>query len=436
MRSVRYRLTVWYAVLLLAVLVVFSASLWFSLRQSLLSELDEEVAASAERFRAYFIKETATQQPAQITDELEEYCQALPPSTWLDLRGAGGYEFHYPPHGHASKSRAHEASAHFRAAGDTFTLTAGASQQPIDHTLDLLRLLLLGLVPLVVAIATFGGAWMSRRALRPVDEVTTAARNVGIENLAERLPVPPTGDEFARLTEVWNTMLERLDGAVKTLSQFAADASHELRTPLAVIRTGAELALRRERTPREYRESLVEIAAEAERMTGMVEDLLYLARSDARTAGMPMESIELSALLAEVTHELQALARTREIEFEIKATSAAVTGNRPALRRLFLALLDNAVKYSPAGAPVSINLHHNGRSAVVEVSDRGAGIAPEDLPHIFQRFYRGDKARSNGGHGLGLSLASAIAKAHNGTIEVRSEQSAGGATLRVSIPTR
>ena len=146
---------------------------------------------------------------------------------------------------------------------EKFRLEVGSFSNEIQHTLDLLGVLLLGLIPLVTLLAGLGGAWLSRRALRPVDEITTAAQTIGIENLSRRLPVPPTGDEIQRLAETWNGMLSRLESAVGTLSQFAADASHELRTPLAVIRTTAELALRRAREPESYRESLLEVVVEA-----------------------------------------------------------------------------------------------------------------------------------------------------------------------------
>ena len=166
---------------------------------------------------------------------------------------------------------------------------------------------------MVIAIACLGGAWLSGRALKPVNDITAAALTISIENLAERLPVPPTGDELARLTEVLNTMFARLESAVKTLSQFVADASHELRTPLAVIRTTAELALRRARTPESYRDSLQEVAAEAERMTRLVEELLILARSDAAAAEMPLAAVDVREVLADVCDEMRSLAEMRQI---------------------------------------------------------------------------------------------------------------------------
>jgi signal transduction histidine kinase len=228
-------------------------------------------------------------------------------------------------------------------------------------------------------------------------------------------------------------MLERLESAVKTLSQFAADASHELRTPLAVIRMTAELALRRGRTPESYRESLQSVVAEAERMTQLVEDLLTLARSDTAVAGMPRIPVDLREILGDVHAEMAGLAAQRHIEVKLKLgeQAAVVAGNRPALHRLFVLLLDNALKYSFADGTVLMTLEDvHPESLAVTIRDCGTGIGEADLPHIFERFYRADKARAGGGHGLGLPLAATIARAHNAAIEVKSAEGQGS-TFRV-----
>jgi signal transduction histidine kinase len=219
--------------------------------------------------------------------------------------------------------------------------------------------------------------------------------------------------------------------------EFTADASHELRTPLAVIRTGAELSLRRARSPQSYRESLQEIAAEAERMTQLVEDLLFLARSDTRTAGMPMSGLDLRDILCDVTGELRDLAEVRGIRVRcaLGENEIVVSGNRAALRRLFLVLLDNALKYSPPGNAVNVTATASGDFVTVAVQDFGTGIGAADLPHIFQRFYRADKARTDAGHGLGLSLAATIARVHNAVIDVTSVEGEGS-TFSVTFPLR
>ena len=307
----------------------------------------------------------------------------------------------------------------FEVDGQAYDLEVGASIKSTRHTLDLLGLLLLSLSPIVIVIACAGGAWLSRRALKPVTDITAAALTISIENLSERLPVPGTGDELEKLTEVLNTMLARLESAVQTLSQFVADASHEFRTPIAVIRTSAELALRRARTPEVYRDSLQEIVAQAERMTTLVEDLLALARVDE----MPMVPLDLRELLSGVLAEIRNLAEFRGITITalLGDDGAMISGNRPMLHRLLVVLLDNALKYSVPGGEVRVTL--SGTS--VEIRDFGIGIGEGDLPHIFKRFYQADKARSQGGYGLGLSLAESIVKAHGGEIRVSSAPGTG-----------
>jgi signal transduction histidine kinase len=222
-------------------------------------------------------------------------------------------------------------------------------------------------------------------------------------------------------------MLARLEAAVRTLSQFVADASHEFRTPLAVIRTSAELALRRGRSPEEYRQSLQEIMAEAERMTALVEDLLILARGDAGVADMPLSPLDLREVLTDVIGEMSGLSQGRHIQIKpsLGDRAAIISGNRAALHRLFLVLLDNALKYSSEGSDVMVNLSNNS----VTIKDFGAGIAESDLPHIFKRFYQADRARNGGGYGLGLSLAESIVKAHGGSIQVSSTPGAGSSFL-------
>jgi signal transduction histidine kinase len=350
----------------------------------------------------------------------------LPEANYVALRGSKGFVFRYPERGSIDPDF-RVVRRRFDLDGETFELEAGASTRSMVRTLELLRLLLIGLVPGVIAVACVGGAWLSRRALRPVDEITQAARTIEIDNLSRRLPVPETGDELQRLTEVWNTMLGRLDKAVATLSQFAADASHELRTPLAVIRTSAELALRRARSTEEYRDSLQEVAVEAERMTQLVEDLLFLARSAAHARAAGSEPVELRCVLRDVAGELRDLAELRKVEVRTlyPEQDVVVQGSAPALRRLFLVLMDNALKYSHPGGAVDLAVLADQSRVTVTIEDHGVGISQTDLPHIFQRFYRADKARTDGGYGLGLSIASTIAEAHGASLGATSTEGKG-----------
>ena len=430
-KSIRFRLTMWYALILTAGLGLFGALTWLSLRHRLISEVDRELDAGASRFEKYFKTESA-EAPGQLRDELDEFCQALPPSSYISLSGSNGFVFRYPEGGGAPPQDLRTQRREFTWNGERFMLDAGVPIGDVMHTLDLLRLLLLSLIPVVIAIACVGGAWVSGRALRPVQDLTAAALRVSIDNLSKRLPVPATQDEIARLTEVLNTMLGRLEASVGTLSRFVADASHELRTPLAVIRTSAELALRRARSPEAYRQSLQEIVIEADRMTRLVEDLLLLARRDTGAAEMPLMTLDVRDVLGDVCSQMGGLAETRGIRVSVCLGDEAawISGNRPALHRLFLVLLDNAIKYSADGGEVIVSVRQDAANVAVTVEDFGSGIRAGDLPHIFKRFYQADRSRSDGGHGLGLSLAQSIAQAHRAEIDVRSSEGVGS-TFRV-----
>lgn len=435
-RSLRFRLTIWYAAFLTAGLGLFGSLVWFSLRHELIADVERDLNGTASRVESFFRSESA-EAGVQVREELEEFSQALPPAGYLHLRGSDGFVFRYPQTPPPSAARFRVQERTFTLNHETFDLELGAPLADVNHVLDLLRLLLLGLIPVVIAIACIGGAWLSERALKPVQDVTNAALAISIENLSGRLPVPTTGDEIARLATVLNSMLARLEAAVTTLSQFAGDASHELRTPIAVIRTTAELALRRERSPESYRVALQEVASESVRMTQLIEDLLALARSDAGAVDMPRSAIDVREVITEVSEEMEGLAETTGIRITLALGErpAIVSGNREALRRLFIVLLDNALKYSRAGGEVILTLARAGARVSASMEDFGEGISETDLPHIFKRFYQADRSRSTGGYGLGLSLAHNIARAHGMEIDVRSTRGKG-TTFRVIFPER
>ncbi len=434
-RSIGFRLTLWYAVVLSAALGIFGSLLWFALRERMFSELQEDLEGRAARFEKYFRSEATLESDASLRTELDEFCQALPSGSSMELQGTDGFRFRFTASPPRPEWETRVLEREFSAAGQIYTLRVGAPATEILHTLDLVRALLFGLIPFVIGIASLGGAWLSRRALKPVQQISNAALHIGIENLSERLPVPRTGDELAHLSEVLNTMFARLEAAVKTLAQFAADASHELRTPLAVIQTTADLALRRPRPAESYRQALVEISDEARRMTTTVEDLLALARGDASVVDLPLAPLDVREVVQSLASETRTLAESRGIRLETRLCSepAGIAGNASALHRLFLALLDNAIKYSPPGREVILSVERDAAQVRVSVRDFGPGIAPGDRPRIFERFYRAD--RTGTGHGLGLALAQSLAKVHSAPIEVECP-AGGGSLFRVTFGAR
>jgi heavy metal sensor kinase len=311
-----------------------------------------------------------------------------------------------------------------------------ATLDQVSDVLQRLQWFLLLSIPLVLILATFGGYWMSRRALAPVDAIATTARSISEHSLSKRLARLDTGDELERLAETFNQMMGRLEGAFKRITEFTADASHELRTPTALIRTAAELSLRKDRDSAEYREALGQILEEAQRMGILIESLMTLARMDSGAESLNYTGVDIASVLREASSASQPLAESKQIRFEreIPTEPILVNADPHALRRLFLILIDNAVKYTPSNGRVSITLERNGTAVVAQVRDTGIGISQEDLPFIFERFYRADKARSReSGAGLGLSIARWIADVHRGSIRVESVVGQGS-IFEVRVP--
>jgi heavy metal sensor kinase len=278
---------------------------------------------------------------------------------------------------------------------------------------------------------------MSRRALEPVDRITGMAGRIGAQDLAERLPLRGANDELDRLSETLNAMFGRLESAFQRITQFTADASHELRTPVAVIRTTAELTRSKPRSDAEYCAALDRILAESERTTRLIEDLLLLARADSASDAAVLAPVDLPALVRDTCADAAVLAEAAGVRLLIDSSGdCQVAGDEDHLRRLLLVLLDNAIQYTPAGGEIRVSVEvERAGGAVIEVRDTGIGIAPEDLPHIFERFYRAskDRSRKTGGAGLGLSIAQWIAHRHGGKIVVESTLGTGS-SFRVELP--
>jgi signal transduction histidine kinase len=293
-------------------------------------------------------------------------------------------------------------------------------------------------VPVLLVAASAGGYWISKRALDPVDEISRAAQRISIENLTERLPVPQSGDQLQRLTETLNQMFSRLATSVRQMKQFTADASHELRAPIALIRTTAEVAVqRRNRPSQEYLEALDDILAESEQMSQVINSLLLLARADAGKEHLEFAVLDAGVIVRGAADQGGKFARQKEISFaaSLPDSPLLIQADGEALRRAILILLDNAVKYTPPGGHVQVRLQEENGGATISVQDTGIGIAPDDLPHVFDRFWRADQARSRegGGAGLGLSIARWIADQHRAILTVQSIRGQGS-TFQLRLP--
>lgn len=292
------------------------------------------------------------------------------------------------------------------------------------------------LASLAFQVVALGGAWLLiRRALAPIGEISRAARQISEGDLQQRISGLPVGNELAELAKVLNETFARLEGSFRELQQFTADAAHELRTPLAVMITEAQTALSRTRSEAEYQETIHTCLAAAQEMRELVESLLLLARLDGTQGDIPRETCELDGLAREVIKLFQLQARERRVEVMSSLSGGMVYGVSGQLRRVLINLVDNAIYYNRAQGEVWISTRQEGADVVLEVEDSGIGIAATELPFIFQRFYRVDKARTGGGgrSGLGLAIVKAVVEAHGGEITVRSELGQG-TVFRVRLP--
>jgi two-component system OmpR family sensor kinase len=310
--------------------------------------------------------------------------------------------------------------------GEIAYLQSGVQAGLVDESVDSLRNLLLLMVPIVLILCVGGGYLLAGRALRPIESVTEELDAIGPTNLSSRLTVPPVADEVARLTQEINSLLERLERASATERRFASDAAHELRTPLSVLRTGLEVALARDRSPDENRAALGAAHREALSLCRIADELLMLSRLNGEVM-VDRQRLNLRALLSEIAATVGPLAQAREIKLTIDAPEDIfVYGNTGHLRRLIVNLLDNALKFTPVGGSIDVGLRSDANRAILRVADTGEGIHPAELPHIFDRFFRG--AGSPGeGSGLGLSLCREIARAHGGEIAAANLPSGGSA---------
>ncbi|MCS7219744.1 MAG: HAMP domain-containing histidine kinase, partial [Anaerolineae bacterium] len=456
--SIRVRLTLWYTGLLAAILLVLGLSVYSFIRQALLAQVDETIRGQADGVVALFNEENdpltvlisgraripaidvfATQVYVQIRGRDGRVVQR---STNLGDSSLPGWSeaFRASLAGRSVTFDAHDRNRHLRIHSAPIRLTSGQiigvvevgqSLEGLDATLRTLRLALLVGFGAALLLAALVGAFLARTALRPVDEITRTARQIaagkGSAELGRRISIHQPNDEVGRLASTFNEMLERLERLFQAQQRLVADVSHELRSPLTTLRGNLDLLRRGAiEDPQVREEALAAMEAEAARMSRLLSDLLLLAQADAGVQ-LQFRPVELDTLLLEVYRQALVMAAGR-VQVQLGSEDQAlVMGDADRLRQLLLNLVENAIKYTPPGGKVTLSLAREPGWVYVTVADTGIGIAPEDLPHIFERFYRADKARSRamGGTGLGLSIAQWIAQAHGGQITVESRLGEG-----------
>ncbi|HEY6091099.1 MAG TPA: ATP-binding protein [Gemmatimonadales bacterium] len=479
MESIRGRLTIWYATALILSIGVFAVVLYFARRSATYQDLDRRIQSEAdltagilaESFRARGVlvqKDTAARpvlipEVAAVLEVVPDYLLVTSKDGSLlfgspDARSLGFARFEQvlalaraaaTAEGVAGPGRYHVPDGptiHYvirsvpEAGGQIGTILAGADTRSAALQVDqlittIVIAFLVGIVPAVLV-----GRWIAGRALEPVDSMITEIREITDgRSLHRRLAIPMEKDELGRLAATLNQMWTRLERSFVALRRFTADASHELKTPLTVVRAGVERAITRPGLPPETLAPLEETLQEVNRMTELLDALLTLARADEGRAELHKVPVDLREIIEEAgeTGELLAEHAGVGIDIRLPPKPLVVPVDRSRMRQLALNLIENAVKYTPRGGQVSVELGSSNGRAVFTVADTGIGIAPGDLPHVFDRFWRADSARTRtserAGTGLGLAICKWIAEAHGGTIDVQSRPGRG-TTFTVGLP--
>ncbi len=456
--SIRIRLTLWYVSLLAVVLIAFSITLYITLQISLTNELNRSLE---DRARQVALGIQASNDPLDILRtgviQLPELGVFSSPSIFIQIADMDGNVLRRSPNLMGNNLPIDAETLNFIQAEQSYqkTMDVGSVQmrlysvplvfgnkvigmvqvgKPLAEVESTLRSVLLFLVSgtlVSLILASLVGVFMVYLSLRPIDRITmTADRIVRAEDLNQRLPVPPTDDELARLSRTINRMLERLDNFFQAQVRLSADVSHELRTPLTIIRGNVEMLRKMGDSPTDRAEGLNAIESALSRMSRLVSDLLLLSQADAGMA-LKMRPLDLDGVILDVFQQAHALRGGVQLKLG-HADPAQVYGDEDRLKQLLINLMENAIKHTPVGGSVTLSVYRTKNSVRISVADTGAGIPPEYLPHIFDRFYR-VKGQRVKGSGLGLAIAKWIAEAHNGELTAESEPGIGS-TFTLELP--
>jgi heavy metal sensor kinase len=455
-------MTAWYAGLLLCALLVFGVSVYLGLERYLISTQQATLASECRAIGSELLPQLPGKRADWLMSEINEayapevnarFVRVSREGTGMVyLSGApkdGAFEpaeIPFPQGKEKESSRRIRLNNGRQLLANTMSFTTPDGSHflvetgiPLERTQVVLHGLLLTLgiyTPFIVFLAVAGGYWLMRRSLEPVDEITERAEGITSSNLSERLPIIRTGDELERLSTALNRMIERLDDAFQHINRFSADASHELRTPLTILQLELEGIVHDDPLNESFERHIGSALEETHRMSRIVESLLAISRLDAGEVKLDKLHINLSELVARTAGEMKVLAQDKSIALSISVEEGVyLEGDRTHLQQVVLNLVDNAIKYTQEGGAIHVRLYVKDWRTIIEVSDNGAGIPSHALPHVFERFYRADKARSraSGGAGLGLSIVKAICTAHRAAIFVTSEEGKGS-SFSVEFP--
>lgn len=459
-RSLKFRLVAWYAGWLTVLFVIFGVFVYVSLRHYLKASLQEALARRARQVgemvqrSALDWKTLGTEIPKTFAPEVNNRFTRVIANGKVTYVSGNPADRSFDPQAVPVPPTETGAGESFGRRilpdgtvmlivvvsrpipGGSLLIEEGESAEPITATMHAwLAVLVLGLAVLIFGAAV-GGALLVRWALKPISRIITSAERISSHNLSERLPVPDTRDELEQLSLALNSMIRRLDDAFQHNQRFLADASHELRTPLAIIQGELESVVEQMGGEPEVRNITGSALEEMDRLKKIVEGLFALSRLDAGEAQQESAAFDLGELAATTADQMGLLAEDKNISIRSEfASTVVVRGDRARLKQVLVNLLDNAINYTPDGGKIDVKVTARNGKAVLEVSDNGIGIPGEAIPHLFERFFRVDKARSRegGGAGLGLSIVKSICTAHNGRVDVESKEGEGS-RFTVELP--
>lgn len=445
--TIKFRLTVWYILILALVLVCFSLVLYWDMERSMYHEAGLLLDTQARQL----LSGLEAEEDRVYLPEIQDLTASGTLAAFYDVNGSlldGSPKDNIIP---TQITPTQQSSLARNQGSDWNVLTVPVTQNgktlgwlrlarsldTEEHALQRLLAILLFIVPFTLLVASGGGYFLAWKALAPIDRITRTAQDIGRGDISQRLGWRKTNDEIGRLASTFDEMLNRLEQSFKRQQQFTADASHELRTPIAVIRAQAEQALSKEHSAGEYLHALEIINQQSERMGDLVGQLLFLARSDAGEEALQKETFDLQQLVEISVEEMKEKADSKgiELQYENHGNSLSFYGDQSRLIQLLSNLLDNAIKYTLPGGKVTVSAMQNKGNILLLVRDTGIGIPVEQQLHIFERFYRVDRSRSriDGSTGLGLAICRQIAEAHGGCISVDSKPG-NGSTFIVNFP--
>lgn len=459
-RSIHFRLILWYSSLVVLVSLAFGAYIYRGVEIWLYNEMEHTLTRRALQISANILTRVPVPPPEAIATQIHSVYSPEANNRFIRILRSDGSVLYvsgrpkddsfnpgalpimpgnslrrrFEPL--ADGSRMQLVSMPAETAEGSYVIEMGAPTHEADSTLLGLVITLLFGLPIVVLVVSSGGYILVRRALKPVENIRATAEQITFGNLSNRLPVAPTGDALEHLSVTLNQMLKRLDDAYQQARRFSADASHELRTPLTIMRSELEAMAREKDVPGLLRERVGSVLEETERLSRITEGLFAISRLDAGEAKIEHRRFDLAALAQSTAEQMVLLAEEKHIRLCIQAGQPVpVDGDSARIKQIVVNLLDNAIKYTPPGGSISLNVNTAPNKAILEVADNGVGIPAGALPHVFERLYRADKARSRepDGAGLGLSIVRSIVQAHGGSVDIESREGEG-TTCRVQLP--